>query len=125
MPFEIFTREPISRGRSSEPTIRLYPDKRRITISKAAIELLPKSCTHVVLAFETETRQIALIAAASTDPKGVRITRGTSSQQLAVGGFLEHHSMQAGTYPVSDQRLQDRGALVSVEVPKAEPEATS
>lgn len=124
MPFEVFTPVRAAGGRTSEPMIRVQRAGKRITITRAAIELLPKACTHVVLAFDEDSRQIALLATAATDPKAIRITSGTT-KGIGIGNFAEHFGIADGRYPVAHARVHDRGALVSGEVRRHENEETS
>lgn len=121
MPFEVFTPVRANTGRTSEPMIRVHRSNKRITLTRAAIDLLPKACTHVVLAFDEDGRQIALLATASTDPKAIRISGGTT-KQIGMGNFAEHFAIADGRYPVAHARVHDRGALVSGEVRRHEPE---
>lgn len=119
MPFEVFTPTRSAAGRTSEPLIRVHRANRRLTFTRAAIDLLPKACTHVVLAFDEDSRQIALLATAATDPKAIRIS-GTTTRQIGIGNFAEHFGIADGRYPVVHAKVHDRGALVSGEVRRHE-----
>jgi hypothetical protein len=124
MPFEVFTPVRATGGRTSEPMINVRRSTKRITITRAAIDLLPKACTHVVLAFDEDSRQIALLATAATDPKAIRIS-GTTTKQIGIGSFAEHFAIADGRYPVAHARVHDRGALVSGEVLHADTEGVT
>lgn len=115
MGFEVFVPTRGVRGPRSEPTMTCSRKRRLITLSKAAMALLPKACTHLVLAFNPDTHQVALLATASTDPKAIRLV-GKDKRQISVADFLEHFSIAEGRYPVADAKINERAALVSTAV---------
>lgn len=115
MGFEVFVPTRTDRGRRSEPTMHCSRKAKRIALSKASAALLPKACTHVVLAFDVDTRQVAIIATAPTDPKAIRLI-GSDRRQISVANFLDHFSIAEGRYPVTDTKVHDRAALVSTAV---------
>jgi len=107
MGFDIYT--PKRGRRDLPPAVRVSRSQGRLTLTAAAVALLPKAYTHVLLAFNNETRQIAFI----TTPPENRALRVTKGRSVSASAFIEMYDLPDGSYPLNAGKISERTALVT------------
>lgn len=134
MAFEVFEKIPArTRGRGTQPpAVRIDRKKHTVSMNTTALALLPKSCTKVLIAFDKETRQLALVSTFDLDPKGVVAThmavegggeKMRRPRAVSVGQLADMLDLPNGKFAVEAGKIGDRTAIITVNLPTPEPEA--
>lgn len=113
MPFELFSRPREPHGTPGPAVLRVTPDRKRIILSAAALQMLPKGVERVHLAADEADQALAVLPARDDDEKAYVVARNGRQGIVTAVGFIRQYAIAGGRYRAEKTRVLGKDVVAA------------